>query len=85
MPKVAVILLISCAVQAAEAPKPIVLRAASMVDGKSAAVVSPGLVVVTDGKITGVGASAKIPADAIAIDLGDAIANGKVPGPRMQA
>jgi hypothetical protein len=33
-----------------------------MFDGKSDALVKPGLVVVTDGKITGVGAGAAIPA-----------------------
>ena len=59
------------AAQAAEATKPVVLKAARMFDGKSGAVVAPGLVVVTDGKITGVGASAAIPRDAETIDLGD--------------
>ena len=59
------------AAQAAEATKPVVLKAARMFDGKSGAVVAPGLVVVTDGKITGVGAGAAIPRDAETIDLGD--------------
>src|ERR1700719_2437300 len=54
------------------ASKTYVLKAARLFDGKSNAVVAPGLIVVTGGKITGVGASAKIPADAQLIDFGDA-------------
>lgn len=53
-------------------PKAIVIKAARMFDGKSDRVVSPGLVVVVDGKIQGVGASARVPAGAEVIDLGDA-------------
>jgi imidazolonepropionase-like amidohydrolase len=49
-----------------------VLKAARMFDGKGNSVTSPGVVVVSGGKITGVGASATIPADAEVIDLGDA-------------
>jgi imidazolonepropionase-like amidohydrolase len=52
--------------------KSCVLKAARMFDGKSNSVTSPGVVVVTDGKIVGVGASAAVPADAEVIDLGDA-------------
>ena len=59
-----------------QAQKPVdksyVLKAARMFDGKSDALVKPGLVVVTDGKIAGVGSSAAIPAGAEVIDLGDA-------------
>src|SRR5882724_948876 len=54
------------------AGKTFVLKAARLFDGKSNALVTPGLVVVTDGKITAVGASAAIPASAEVIDLGDA-------------
>ncbi len=43
-----------------------------MFDGKSDHVVSPGLVVVIDGKIAAVGANAAFPAGAETIDLGDA-------------
>jgi imidazolonepropionase-like amidohydrolase len=43
-----------------------------MFDGKSNALATPGLVVVTGGKITAVGAGAAIPVDAEVIDLGDA-------------
>jgi imidazolonepropionase-like amidohydrolase len=49
-----------------------VLKAARMFNGKSDHVVSPGLVVVANGKIVGVGPSAAIPAGAETIDLGDA-------------
>jgi hypothetical protein len=45
------------AAQSADAPKPIVLRAARMFDARSGALVTPGLVVVTDNLITGVGAA----------------------------
>ena len=54
------------------APKSYVLKAARMFDGKSNAVVTPGLVVVTDGKIAGVGSGAAVPESAETIDLGDA-------------
>src|ERR1700747_706207 len=43
-----------------------------MFDGKSNAILTPGVVVVTDGKIVGVGAGATVPAGAEVIDLGDA-------------
>lgn len=59
-----------------ETPKPesntIVLKAARLYDGKSNAVVTPGIVVVSGGKITAVGAHASIPAGAEVLDLGDA-------------
>lgn len=52
--------------------KTYVLKAARMFDGKSNSVTSPGVVVVSEGKIAGVGASTTIPANAEVIDLGDA-------------
>ena len=52
--------------------KSYVLKAARMFDGKSSNVTSPGVIVVSGGKITGVGAGATIPSDAEVIDLGDA-------------
>lgn len=59
-----------------QAQKPVgksyVLKATRMFDGKSDALVKPGVVVVTDGKIVGVGSGASIPAGAEVIDLGDA-------------
>jgi imidazolonepropionase-like amidohydrolase len=54
------------------ASKTIVLKAARLFDGKSNALVTPGIVVVKDGKIVAAGTSAGIPADAQVIDLGDA-------------
>src|SRR5882724_5851494 len=58
-----------------QTPKPgktYVLKAARMFDGKSNSLSTPGLVVVTGGKIAGVGAQAAIPGGAETIDLGDA-------------
>jgi imidazolonepropionase-like amidohydrolase len=49
-----------------------VLRAARLFDGRSAAVTSPGIVVVAGGRIQAVGGAAQIPADAKVHDLGDA-------------
>ncbi len=57
---------------AADVAKPVVLKAARMFDGHSNALVTPGLVVVADGKILGVGPGTPIPSDAETIDLGDA-------------
>jgi imidazolonepropionase-like amidohydrolase len=54
------------------ASKTVALKAARLFDGKSAALVTPGVVIVTDGKIIAAGASASIPAGAQVIDLGDA-------------
>jgi len=54
------------------APKSYVLKAARMFDGKSNSLLTPGLVVVTDGKIVSVGSAASAPSDADVIDLGDA-------------
>jgi imidazolonepropionase-like amidohydrolase len=54
------------------ADKTYVLQAARLFDGKSNTLVTPGVVVVSGGKIVGVGASATIPAGAGVIDLGDA-------------
>jgi len=52
--------------------KTVVLKAARLFDGKSNALVSPGIVVVKDGKIVAAGTSAAIPAGSEVIDLGDA-------------
>jgi imidazolonepropionase-like amidohydrolase len=54
------------------ASKTYVLKAERLFDGKSNALVSPGVVVVTDGKIVAAGTSAAAPAGAEVIDLGDA-------------
>jgi len=58
--------------QEKKAAKTYVLKAARMFDGKSNALAAPGLVVISDGKIVGVGADATVPAGAEVIDLGDA-------------
>lgn len=59
-----------------QTPKPlgktVVLKAARLFDGKSNALVKPGIVVVMDGKIVATGTSASVPAGAEVIDLGDA-------------
>ena len=52
--------------------KPVVIKAARMFDGKSDRVTTPGLALVTGGRITAVGAGAALPSDAEVIDLGDA-------------
>jgi imidazolonepropionase-like amidohydrolase len=54
------------------AGKTFVLKAARLFDGKSNALVTPGIVVVADGKIVAAGTSASVPAGAQVIDLGDA-------------
>ncbi len=63
---------IACAQQARPASKSYVLKAARMFDGNSDTLLTPGVVVVTDGKIAGVGAGANVPAGAEVLDLGDA-------------
>ncbi|MBZ5579940.1 MAG: amidohydrolase family protein [Acidobacteriia bacterium] len=52
--------------------RPIVLRAAHLFDGKSDRVVSPGVVVVSRGKILAAGSTVTAPPDAEVLDLGDA-------------
>src|SRR5258705_12545603 len=58
--------------QEKKASKSYVLRAARLFDGKSNSLVTPGVVVVTDGKIAGTGAGASLPTEAEVIELGDA-------------
>jgi imidazolonepropionase-like amidohydrolase len=53
-------------------PKTYVLKAAAVFDGKSDALVTPGVVVVTGGRIVAVGPGAPTPPGAEIIDLGDA-------------
>jgi imidazolonepropionase-like amidohydrolase len=57
---------------AVAAPKITILKAAHLFDGKSDQVVSPGVVVVQDGKITAAGTKVQEPAGAEVIDLGNA-------------
>ena len=49
-----------------------VLRAARLYDGKADVVVTPAVVVVSDGRIVAAGSSAQVPAGARVLDLGDA-------------
>jgi imidazolonepropionase-like amidohydrolase len=65
-------LLICASAAVAAPPKPVVLKAARLFDGKSDKLVTPGIVVVRGEKIEAAGPSVKIPADAEVIDLGDA-------------
>jgi len=58
--------------QQKKASKSYVLKAARLFDGKSNTLVTPGVVVITDGKIAGTGSSASVPTEAQVIDLGDA-------------
>lgn len=68
--------LMAAALVCGQAQKPqsrtIVLKAARLFDGKSNALMTPGIVVVADGKIAAAGPNAAVPAGAEVIDLGDA-------------
>src|SRR5260370_22202816 len=66
------------------ASKTYVLKAARLFDGKSNALVTPGVVVVTDGKIVAAGSGAASSPRAGMIDLGDAalVPGFHVPHPR---
>lgn len=69
---IAVLLPGGSAAQDRAASKSYVLKAARLFDGKSNALVKPGVVVVSDGKILSLGSSAETPSGAEVIDLGDA-------------
>jgi imidazolonepropionase-like amidohydrolase len=58
--------------QQKKASRSYVLKAARLFDGKSNSLIMPGVVVVTDGKIAGIGSSASVPTEAEVIDLGNA-------------
>jgi len=60
------------ATYAAESRKPVVIKADRIFDGRSDAALSPGIVVVSDGRITAAGPGAAVPPGATIIDLGDA-------------
>ncbi|TSC26624.1 amidohydrolase family protein [Corallococcus sp. Z5C101001] len=49
-----------------------VLKAARLFDAKTGKIVSPGVVVVAEGKVVGVGPKAPVPEGATVVDLGDA-------------
>jgi imidazolonepropionase-like amidohydrolase len=63
---------LSAAAADAQEPAAYVLKAARLFDGRADRTVAPGLVVVEGNRITGVGPSARVPAQAQVIDLGDA-------------
>ncbi|MGZ6098012.1 MAG: amidohydrolase family protein [Myxococcaceae bacterium] len=66
-------LLVVLAASGAAAAGPVtVVRAARLYDGRSDTVVTPGMVVVSDGRIVGAGTRIDVPAGATVIDLGDA-------------
>jgi len=65
-------LFVTCLLASTASAKPIVIKAAHLFDGKSDKLVSPGVVVVDNGKITAAGAKVTEPAGAEVIDLGNA-------------
>ncbi|MGZ6135234.1 MAG: amidohydrolase family protein [Myxococcaceae bacterium] len=66
-------LLVTLAASGAAAAGPVtVVRAARLYDGRSDTVVTPGVIVVSDGRIVGAGTRIDVPAEATVIDLGDA-------------
>src|SRR5436189_3369659 len=69
--KIVPLLTLLCLAAGAQ-PRPIVLRAARMFDGKSDRIVSPGVLVVIGDKIDSVGDANARPAGAEIIELGDA-------------
>jgi len=65
------IMMLSADAQQKSVPKTYVLKAARLFDGKSNSLVTPGVVVISDGKIVAAGSSAATPEKAEVIDLGD--------------
>lgn len=76
MTRLLLLALLAMAPVCGQTPKPesktIVLKAARLFDGKSNVFVTPGIVVVANGKIAAAGPNATVPAGADVIDLGDA-------------
>ena len=60
------------AAPAAAQPRPIVLKAARLFDGRSEKLQVPGIVVLRGDRIVAVGPGAAVPGDATVVDLGDA-------------
>ncbi len=67
----AALLALGLALPAAAAEPVSVLRAARLYDGKADAVVAPGVIVVSEGRIAAAGSNAQVPPGARIIDLGD--------------
>jgi len=70
--RTAILLALGFAFSATAAEPVTVLRAARLYDGKADAVVSPGVIVVSEGRIVAAGSNAQAPAGARVIELGDA-------------
>ena len=68
----ALLLVLGMSLSATAAEPVTVLRAARLYDGKAETLVSPGVVVVSGGRIVTAGTRADVPAGARVIDLGDA-------------
>ncbi|NOK34431.1 amidohydrolase family protein [Corallococcus exercitus] len=65
-------LLLSLSSSAAAPARVQVLKAARLFDAKAGKVVTPGVVVVSEGRVVGVGPKAPVPEGASVVDLGDA-------------
>jgi imidazolonepropionase-like amidohydrolase len=65
-------LLLSLSALAAEPSRVQVLKAARLFDAKTGKVVTPGVVVVAEGRVVGVGPKAPVPQGATVVELGDA-------------
>ncbi|NTX10943.1 amidohydrolase family protein [Myxococcus sp. CA051A] len=65
-------LLLGLPSSAAEPPRAYVLKAARLFDAKTGKLVTPGVVVVMNGKVAAVGAGAKAPEGVRVVELGDA-------------
>ena len=72
MKRAFLVLFLALPLFAQTAPQTTVVRAARMFAGNTDSVVSPGVVVISGNRITGVGSGVAIPAGATTIDLGDA-------------
>ncbi len=72
MRRVLQLIVVLASASAAAAGPVTVVRAARLYDGRSDTVVTPGMVVVSDGRIVGAGTRIDVPAGATVIDLGDA-------------
>src|SRR5262249_7626738 len=70
-----VLYFIFAAIAWAQTPLPIrptVIRALRLFDGKGETLISPAMIVVEGNRITRVGSTLAVPADALVVDLGDA-------------
>ncbi|RPH71468.1 MAG: amidohydrolase family protein [Myxococcaceae bacterium] len=68
----ATLLALGVALTASAAEPVTVLRAARLYDGKADAMLGPGVIVISEGRIVAAGSNAQVPPGARVIDLGDA-------------